>query len=356
MIRRFGIPESIESISLLIVVILASIVQMITNHIGLLFLAWSIAGGALTLLVRLEGGETASKPGRILQIQQHASTILLFGFLVFLLQCSESWVLGSNSAGSLIDSQKAFRIMASAGIQHARRWWPLVITVWLTLIITLRLGIVLFPFSLRRTSRRLGGGVLFVFLGIFLPTSIGAFGMLYSHMVTEVGSMISITLGIIGAVAVFSGGLWLQTEWRLGSMAGHVAQIFVGLGLLALARGDYEILRFHIFHMMVVIMFFALFEIESVRTLKSSDIASWDSAYISNPHMRRWHVGIICAVIPWPGTPAGRIWVSILANDFLTGGGAGILASAGIILLFSGMIRSFIRVNMRTHERQSVFM
>lgn len=198
--------------------------------------------------------------------------------------------------------------------------------------------------------------MLFIFLGIFLPTSLGAFGMLYSHMVSEVGSMISIALGVLGAIAVFSGGLWLQTEWRLGSMAGHVSQIYIGLGLLALARGDYEILRFHLFHMMIVLMLFAVFETISDRTLRSTDIASWDSAYLSQPHIRRWHVGIICAVIPWPGTPAGRIWVSVFANDFLTGGGAGILASAGIILLFSGMIRSFIRVSIRTHERQSVLM
>jgi len=355
MTRGYGIPRRTESIFLLVVLIVASIMQILTTHMGLLFLAWSIAGGALTLLVRLEGGETASKPGRILQIQQHASTVLLFGFLVFLFHCSESWILGGAVSESPANSQKAFRIMASAGIQHASQWWPLIITVWLSFIISLRLGIVLFPFSLRRTSRRLGGAVLFVFLGVFLPTSVGAFGTLYSHMVSEVGSMISITLGIMGAIAVFSGGLWLQTEWRLGSMAGHVAQIFIGLGLLALARGEYEILRFHILHMMVVLMLFSGFELITVRTLGSTDISSWDSAYLSHPWIRRLHIGLVCIVIPWPGTPAGTIWISALGNDFLTGGGAGLLASLGIILLFSGLIRSFIRVIVRTHERQSVF-
>ena len=355
MIRGYGIPHRPGSLALVATVMLASGIQVLTNHIGILFLAWSVAGGALTLLVRLEGGETASKPGRILQIQQHASTVLLLGFLVFLLQSSGSWLLRDSVSMSHVIAQKAYSIMASAGIQHARSLWPLIIAVWLSLIISLRLGVVLFPFSLRRTSRRLGGIILFVFLGIFLPTSVWAFGLLYSYILPEAGSVITIALGIMGALAVFGGGLWLQTEWRLGSMAGHIAQIYVGLALLAIARGSFSILKYHSVHTMIVFIIFALFEMVAVRTLGSTDIASWDASYLHNPLIRRLHAGTICAVFPWPGTPAGSIWISAMGNDFITGGGAGLLASLGIILLFSGMIRSFIRVNSRTHERQSVF-
>ncbi len=334
------------------IVVGGSLAQALSFHIGVILLSWMIAGAGLTLLVRLEGGRTASKSGRILQIQQHSSSILLLAMSVFLVAAMGNWHVGaSDGPGAESLGHGAERMLSAAGFPHAAGLWKRISVVLLPAIIALRLGIFPFPFSLRRTARRLDGGPLAVFLALFLPTSLWAISRYYVIFVSHVGSELVVAIAGLGAVSVISGGFWLQTEWKVGPLAGHVAQVYLGLGLIGLALGGQGLLGPHLVHSAVVLAVLTIWGTRTQGELGSTDLSTWAEAYRTVPRLRSMHVLAICAAIPWPGTPAGNVWMTALGSDLLAGIGIGVIALGGVVLTTAGLCRSLSKIVARTSYR-----
>jgi hypothetical protein len=321
--------------------------QAVTNHGGILLFFWMVSGGALTLLVRLEGGETASKPGRILQMQQHGSSVLLFGVVVVLAVGAGTWKLQSEvptfgqTFGRLL-SMAGFRAQTEAGI--------VMIPLGMIATLAFRLGLFPFPFSARRTTRRVRGGTLLVFLAVFLPSSLWAITKLYGLVPEEMSTLLPVSTALLGVIALVTGGLWLQTEWQVGALAGHLVQAYLGLGLIGLAIGEPGILGPHLVQTAILAGVVVVWEHKIHRTLGSSDLSRWAKGYKSQPSLWRLHLLVILMAIPWPGTPSGKVWILALGRDLLIGSGLGLVTVAGVGLVAFGMLRSLEKVAARVTE------
>lgn len=327
--------------------LVGSLGQVVTNHGGVLLFFWMMSGGALTLLVRLEGGETASKPGRILQMQQHGSSVLLFGVIVVLVGGSGSWMLRS---GMTTFGMTFGRLLSMAGLRAQTEVGIVMIPLAMIATLALRLGLFPFPFSSRRTARRLRGSSLFIFLAFFLPSSLWAISKLYVVVPEEVSAVLPIGTALLGVTALITAGLWLQTEWQVGALAGHLLQAYAGLGLIGLAIGGTAVLGPHLVQTAIVAGAVVVWEYRIHNLLGSSDLSKWAEGYRNQPFLWRLHLVVILMAIPWPGTPSGSIWLLALGRDLLIGSGMGVLTIAGVGLVAAGMLRSLQKVASRTTE------
>jgi hypothetical protein len=303
-----------------------------------------MSGGALTLLVRLEGGETASKPGRILQVQQHGSSVLLFSVIVVIIGGTGSWIL----RGGIPTFGMAFsRLLSMAGLRAQTEAGIVMIPLALITALALRLGLFPFPFSSRRTARRLRGSSLLLFLAVFLPSSLWAISTVYAAVPEEVGAILPIGTALLGLVALLTGGFWLQTEWQAGALAGHLLQAYCGLGLIALAIGGPTVLGPHLIQSAIVAGAVVAWEYRVHNVLGSSDLSKWAEGYRNQPLLWKLHLLVILMAIPWPGTPSGNVWLLALGRDLMIGSGFGLLTMAGVLLVAAGMLRSMHKVASR---------
>jgi hypothetical protein len=331
--------------------LIGSLGQVVTNHGGTLLFFWMMSGGALTLLVRLEGGETASKPGRILQMQQHGSSVLLFGVIIMLVAGSGSWILRSGMATFGISYG---RLLSMAGLRAQTGAGIAMVPLAMIAAVALRLGLFPFPFSSRRTARRLRGSSLLIFLALFLPSSLWAISKLYAGMLEDVGAILPIGTALLGVTALITGGLWLQTEWQVGALVGHLVQAYIGLGLIGLAVGGPAVLGPHLVQTAIIAGVVVVWEYRIHSLVGSSDLSRWAEGYRNQPSLWKPHLLVILMAIPWPGTPAGNVWLLALGRDLLLGSGIGLLTVAGVGLVVAGMLRSLQKVASRTAEASLV--
>jgi len=336
-------------------VLLGAIGQASFRHSGLLLFFWMVAGGALTLMVRLEGGETASKPGRILQMQQHGSTFLLLCLTVLVVAGTGNWNL--NGPGHTDDQSTILgleRLFSAAGIRGGRQAGEMTLLLSVPALLVLRLGLFPLPFSLRRTARRLRGRSLLLFVGFFLPSSLIAVSRFYSHIGIVGGSRLAVVTAGLGLISLISGALWLQAEWKTGALIGHLAQVYLGLGLIGLAIGGPSVLRPHLLQTALVLTAAVIWESKIRSELGESDLSKCGDGYLGDPLFTKLHLGVILLSVPWPGTPSGRIWMLVLGRDMLSGSGLGLLTLAGVILTSAGMARSLGKILGRSLEASGV--
>lgn len=324
----------------------ASLVVACTHHAGVLLLAWMVSGAALTMLVRREGGETSGKPGRILEMQQHAASALLLALVPAVVHASGTWSLDARPASF---GDRACSLLAAAGVREGRAAWNLVIASLVALIAALRLGIFPFPFSLRRSARRLQGVPLLALLAVFLPCSIAAVGRLHSALHGTAGSLTP-AVAALGCVAVVTGALWLYVEWLAESVLGEVAQCYAGLALLSFVFDDATLTSRVVVQGAIALIAGAAWATRMRDLLHTSDLSKVSRGYEGAGELHATHAVFVVVACPVPGTPGGQVWMGILGRHTASGTGFGLVVFLGAALLCAALVRSIRKASTRLRD------
>jgi hypothetical protein len=321
----------------------ASAVTALTGHMGVLLLAWLVSGAALTVLVRREGGETSGKPGRILELQQHAASVFLFLVVAGSVTVTTGWAMPGVGGWRMSDG-RILALLSGAGLAHGVGVWHTGAAVLLTATAALRLGLFPFPFSLRRSARRLQGFPLLMLLAVFLPASMIALLRLHVALHADSGSLLAASFGLLGCVALVTGALWLQVEWLAESVLGQVAQCHLGLALLGVGFGNPTLVTLVVVQMAVALVAGGMWTIRMRSLVQTADLATAADGYARHRELGMWHMLFVVLAIPWPGTPGGQVWMAILGRSMASGTGVGVLVLVGVVLLFCGLFRSIGKV------------
>jgi hypothetical protein len=173
---------------------------------------------------------------------------------------------------------------------------------------------------------------------------------LYGTAPVETSGFLPISSALLGIIALITGGLWLQTEWQAGALAGHLLQAYLGLGLIAWAIGGGVVLGPHLLQTAIIAGAIVLWERRIRDALGSSDMSKWADGYRNQPYFWKLHLLISLMAIPWPGTPSGEVWLLALGRDLWIGSGLGLLTVVGVLLVAVGMLRSLRKVASRITE------
>lgn len=324
----------------------ASVGVALTHHAGILLLAWIVSGGALTQLVRREGGETSGKPGRVLELQQHASSVLLVLVIAAIVAAADAWNLSESPSGYHV-KDRVTRLLSAAGLRAGASAWDLWLTLFVVSAAALRLGVFPFPFSLRRSARRLHGIPLLAFLAVFLPGSLCALARLGFCVAGLGGSSLSAAAMALGCVVLVTGALWLQVEWLGESIMGLVAQCYVGLALLAIGSGDSVRTTMVILQGAIASGAGGLWTMRMRQLARTSDLAKAADGYARHSELQLWHGLFVMVACPWPGSPGGLVWMYVIGRSLAAGTGFGLAVLLGILLLCCGLFRSIGKVGVR---------
>ncbi|MBN1424186.1 hypothetical protein JXA88_06495 [Candidatus Fermentibacteria bacterium] len=324
----------------------SSIGVAFSHHAGVLLLAWVVSGGSLTYVVRREGGETSGKPGRVLELQQHISSVLLLLALAGIVVVGQSWDLAASPPVHRL-WDRIMWLLAGAGVQKSARIWDAVLTTLVASAAVFRLGVFPFPFSLRRSARRLHGIPLLILLAVFLPTSMCAVARLSFGAETYGAISLGSVATILGAIALVTGALLLQAEWLGESIIGLVAQCYVGLALLGIGSGESMRTTMVVIQASIACGVGGLWTMRLRSLAQTSDLAKASGGYARHRELQLWHGVFVMAACPWPGTPGGLIWMCVLGRSIAAGTGFGLVVLLGITLLYCGLFRSIGKVSVR---------
>lgn len=326
----------------------ASVVVACASHAGVLLGAWVLSGVALTRLVRQHGGETSGKPGRVMEIQQHAASVLLFALTPLLVAAAQDWTM---DVGSPLARARVDQILSGAGIRCAGSRWVTGSAWAVAAIASLRLGLFPFPFSLRRSTRRLSGVPLVSLLAAFMPSSAVAVVRLSQQI--RGGEGLDPVLGFVGCVALLTGGCWLRVEWLAESMAGHVSQCMTGLILLASGCQDRSLVVGVATHAALAALVGGAWSSLLRRAGGSSDLAKVAARYRTLPELAPMHAVFVLVSCPIPGTPAGRAWMELAATALASGSPGGLLIIAGVCVWCWALLDGLRRVGIRMREEEA---
>ncbi len=329
-----------SSVSSTVTAVAASLAVASASQAGLLFLAWIASGVALTAMVRREGGETSGKPGRVLEAQQHAASVLLLVLLAALVTVGQDWDLGRLAPR--VSTGVAF-ILSSAGLRHGPLVWNRVATVVLVSLVALRLGLFPFPFSLRRSTRRLRDLPLAVLLAVFLPTSMIALSKVFDALYRSAPGVVPATAAL-GCVALVTGALWLRVEWLAESVLGHVAQSYMGLALISLSLRDPGLTRRVVLHAVFAVLAGSLWAMRLRQQVGSSDLSKAGPGYAAHRELALRHAVFCLLSCPLPGTPGGTVWMGVLGQGIAGGRGVSVVVFVGIALLYCALFHSMGKV------------